>query len=125
MWEEAVVVSPPVVVRMLLVALVFGAPDAARAAPPDVEVISPTTTSIATSSTTAAGFPTCAVPGGACGSCGPAGQCLEHVDPRPPPRVCVNGGFCVQVECGADAQCPSGQVCATLGGLSACCAPCR
>jgi hypothetical protein len=115
------VARAPSVGRILLVALLAGAASAA----PEVVIESPTTTTAATSSTTAAGFPACSVAGGACGSCGPAGQCLEHVDSRPPARVCVDGGFCVQVECGADAQCPPGQVCATLGGLSACCAPCR
>src|SRR5262245_44596537 len=83
-----------------------------------------TTTSGATASTTLPRPPACSDAGAPCGSCGPAGQCLEHVDPAPPKRVCVNGGFCVQVDCGGDVQCPSGQVCATLAGLSACCATC-
>jgi hypothetical protein len=83
-----------------------------------------TTTNPPTTTTAPARFPTCPEAGAPCGSCGPAGQCLEHVDPAPPRRVCVDGGFCVQVQCGADAQCPRGQVCAALGGLSACCVPC-
>jgi hypothetical protein len=116
-----VVPAPPVGRILLVLLLVLGA----RSAAPEVVIEPPTTTSTATSSTTAAGFPACAVPGSACGSCGPVGQCLEHVDSSPPARVCVDGGFCVQVDCSADAQCPAGQVCATLGGLSACCAPCR
>jgi hypothetical protein len=36
----------------------------------------------------------------------------------------VNGGFCVQVGCGADADCSPRQVCATLGDINACCATC-
>jgi len=77
-----------------------------------------------TTSTTVPQRAACPTLGAACGSCGPAGQCLEHLDSAPPRRVCVNGGFCVQLECATDAQCTPGQVCATLGGLSACCPPC-
>src|SRR5262245_4864905 len=68
--------------------------------------------------------PGCSLLGAPCGHCGPVGQCLEHVDARPPSRVCVDGGFCVQVGCSADAQCDPGQVCATLGDIAACCVPC-
>ena len=84
-----------------------------------------TTNSFATTtSAPSAHGPACPEAGAPCGSCGPVGQCLEHVDSAPPRRVCVNGGFCVQLECFADDQCPRGQVCATLGGLSACRVPC-
>ena len=83
---------------------------------------STTTTTRATSTTTLQ--PGCSLLGAPCGHCGPVGQCLEHVDARPPSRVCVDGGFCVQVGCSADAQCDPQQVCATLGGMAACCVPC-
>src|SRR5262249_15505830 len=68
--------------------------------------------------------PGCSLLGAPCGHCGPVGQCLEHVDARRPSRVCVDGGFCVQVGCSADGQCDPGHVCATLGDIAACCVPC-
>jgi len=77
-----------------------------------------------TSTTTPRRSAVCATLGDPCGSCGPVGQCLEHLGARPPARVCVNGGQCVQTGCGADADCAAGQVCAGLGGVPACCAPC-
>jgi hypothetical protein len=83
-----------------------------------------TTTSSATSTTTLPRPPRCSGAGTPCGSCGPAGQCLDHVDQAPPAHVCVNGGYCVQVGCDADADCPPQQVCATLGTVNACCVPC-
>src|SRR5262249_6241467 len=85
---------------------------------------STTTTTSATSTTTLQRVPGCSTLGALSGHCGPVGQCLEHVDARPPSRVCVDGGFCVQVGCSADAQCDPGQVCATLGDMTACCVPC-
>jgi hypothetical protein len=85
---------------------------------------SATTTTSATSTTTLHRAPGCSSLGDSCGNCGPAGQCLEHVDAAPPSRVCVNGGFCVQLDCSSDAQCGGQQVCATLSDMSACCAPC-
>jgi hypothetical protein len=85
---------------------------------------STTTTNSATSTTTRPHPPRCSRPGTPCGTCGPAGQCLDHVDQAPPAHVCVNGGFCVQVGCGADADCPPHQVCATLATVNACCATC-
>jgi len=83
-----------------------------------------TTTTSSTSSTTLHRAPGCSSPGDFCGNCGPAGQCLEHVDAAPPARVCVNGGFCVELGCSSDAQCGGQQVCATLGEMTACCPPC-
>jgi len=83
-----------------------------------------TTTTSAPSTTTLHRPPSCSALGEPCGHCGPVGQCLEHVDARPPARVCVDGGFCVEVGCSADAQCDPQQVCATLGDYTACCAPC-
>jgi hypothetical protein len=79
-----------------------------------------------TSSTTAPArtAAACTTLGERCGSCGPVGQCLEHLDAHKPSRVCVNGGQCVQTGCGSDADCPPEQVCAGLGGVPACCAPC-
>jgi hypothetical protein len=85
---------------------------------------STTITTSATSTTTKPRPPGCSELGAPCGNCGPVGQCLEHLDARPPSRVCVNGGFCVQVGCSADAQCDPQQVCATLGNVPACCPPC-
>jgi hypothetical protein len=111
--------SPSVAARVVVLALLgaLGAPGAARA--------STTTTTGATSSTTLPHPPRCSALGARCGTCGPAGQCLKHVDQGPPSRVCVNGGFCVQVGCGADAACSPRQVCATLGDINACCTTCR
>jgi hypothetical protein len=83
-----------------------------------------TTTTSATSTTTLHRAPGCSALGELCGHCGPVGQCLEHVDARPPARVCVDGGYCVEVRCSADAQCDPQQVCATLGDFTACCVPC-
>src|SRR5262249_22816737 len=103
----------PAVVTFLVILLGAGAAGA-----------STTTTSSATSSTTIPRPPRCSGLGAPCGSCGPAGQCLEHVDQAPPAHVCVNGGYCVQVGCGADADCPPQQVCATLATVNACCATC-
>lgn len=74
--------------------------------------------------TPAAKGPACSSLGGACGACGPVGQCLEHFGGSPPPRVCVDGGRCVQTGCATDADCPAGQVCAGMGGVPACCATC-
>lgn len=84
--------------------------------------VTTTTTTSTTSSTTP--LPACSVPGASCGTCGPAGTCLAHVDPNPPPNVCVNGGACVEGACSGDAGCPAGQVCGTAMGLTACCVPC-
>src|SRR5262249_61869921 len=75
---------------------------------------STTTTSSATSSTTIPRPPRCSGLGAPCGSCGPAGQCLEHVDQSPPAHVCVNGGDCVQGGWDADADCPPQQGCPPL-----------
>jgi hypothetical protein len=110
--------SPSVAARVVAIALlaVLCAPGAAPA--------STTTTTGATTSTTHPHPPRCSTLGATCGTCGPAGQCLQHVDQGPPSRVCVNGGFCVQLGCGADADCSPRQVCATLGDINACCATC-
>jgi hypothetical protein len=83
-----------------------------------------TTMSSASSTTTLPRPPRCSGAGTPCGSCGPAGQCLDHVDQGPPAHVCVNGGYCVQSGCNADADCPPQQVCATLATVNACCVPC-
>jgi hypothetical protein len=85
---------------------------------------STTTSTRATSTTTLKRAPGCSALGAPCGHCGPVGQCLEHVDARPPARVCVDGGFCVEVGCSTDAQCDPQQICATLGDFPACCVPC-
>jgi len=42
-----------------------------------------------TTSSTVPRRPSCSALGAACGECGPAGQCLEHVGSGPPLRVCV------------------------------------
>ena len=61
--------TSPAVVTFLVILLGAGAAGA-----------STTTTSSATSSTTIPRPPRCSGLGAPCGTCGPAGQCLEHVD---------------------------------------------
>jgi len=108
----------PAIVAAVLAVLVMPISATGQTGPPT------TTTTSAPSTTTLHRPPSCSALGEPCGHCGPVGQCLEHVDARPPARVCVDGGFCVEVGCSADAQCDPQQVCATLGDHTACCAPC-
>jgi hypothetical protein len=77
--------------------------------------------------TTTTTLPSCGGPLEICGSCGVGGFCAAHIDPGPPPNVCVDTMVCSPGACASDADCSGGQACVQNPLVAediVCCTPC-